>query len=290
MPLATLRNQSSHRRINDADALHWHNAFRKTLSEADNDVVVAGINRECVASEKAPSWAERHSQSTKEEREKERKSNQKPRRDSKRRSVAQLARDHNIFRAPGNRTWPRVSVRDLLKDRIRAATLNAFLPRVRPRANLSSPSSSSSSSAARENRSAKPIVTQSVAWRACVQECNVNRPLLRRGVTRRRVISSGKSTARRGRWRGARREPHSCYSTITPRRHTCGLSSFRLRRSITSSPQDYFDIDRCIIERNPYARTTKCFRQQHAVLSERVRRAIYSFDNKKKITEKIVAR
>lgn len=182
---------------------------------------------------------QRHSEPTMEEREKERKSNQKPRRDSKRRSVAQLARDHNIFRVPRNRTWPRVSVRDLLKDRIRAATLNAFLPRVRPRTNLSS----SSSSAARGNRSAKPIVTQSVAWRACVQECNVNRPLLRRGVTRRRVISSGKSTTRRGRWRGARREPHSCYSTITPRRHTCGLSSFRLRRSITSSPQDYFDID-----------------------------------------------
>jgi len=41
------------------------------------------------------------------EREKEKKEKEEKierRRDSERRSVAQLARDHNIFRAPGNRT------------------------------------------------------------------------------------------------------------------------------------------------------------------------------------------
>lgn len=85
---------------------------------------VAGINREYVASEKAPPHGQRHSESAKEEG----KGEEIERRDSKRRSVAQLARDHNIFRVPGNRTWPRVSVRDLLKDPYsRGATLNAFL-------------------------------------------------------------------------------------------------------------------------------------------------------------------
>lgn len=74
-------------------------AFQRTLSESDNDIVV--INREYVASEKAPPRGQRHSESAK----KEGKGEEIERhRDSKRRSVAQLARDHNIFRVPGNRT------------------------------------------------------------------------------------------------------------------------------------------------------------------------------------------
>jgi len=85
----------------------------------------------------------------------------------------------------------------------------------------------------RENRSApaEPIVTQSVAWRACVQECDVNRPLPRRSVTRRRVISSRKSPLRaEGETRSEKKTAFLRFDDHAPR-HTCGLFSSRRRRS-----------------------------------------------------------
>lgn len=125
----------------------------------------------------------------------------------------------------------RVSVRDLLKDRARPRRERAravFLAFDEERI------CRHHRSPRRENRSApaKPIVTQSVAWRACVQECDVNRPLLRRSVTRRRVISTRKSPLRAvGETRSEKRAAFLRFDDHAPR-HTCGLFfSSRHRRS-----------------------------------------------------------
>lgn len=135
----------------------------------------------------------------------------------------------------------RVSVRDLLKDRAR--------PRDgRARAPFSSRSRDEERicrhhrSLWRESRSApaEPIVTQSVAWRACVQECDVNRLLLRRSVTRRRVISTRKSPLRRR--GGDEKREESRILAIRRSRPASYLWSLLLVASppITSPPQNYF--------------------------------------------------
>lgn len=125
----------------------------------------------------------------------------------------------------------RVSGRDLLKDRAPATRerepVRVFLVLGEERI------CRHHRSLQRENCSApaEPIVTQSVAWRACVQECDVNRPLPRRSVTRRRVISSRKSPlCADGETRSEKRAAFLRFDDHAPR-HTCGLffSSRRCR-------------------------------------------------------------
>lgn len=186
--------------------------------------------------EKAPPWAATLvllPVGEEKEKEREKEPEIECRRDSKRRSVAQLARDHNIFRAPKESNVTRVSVRRFIKRSRAFATreresVRAFLALDEERI------CRHRRSLRRQNRSApaEPIVTQSVAWRACVQECDVNRPLPRRSVTRRRVISSRKSPLRaEEETRSEKRAAFLRFDDHAPR-HTCGLFfSSRRRRS-----------------------------------------------------------
>jgi len=127
----------------------------------------------------------------------------------------------------------------------------------------------------RENRSApaEPIVTQSVAWRACVQECDVNRPLPRRSVTRRRVISSRKSPLRaEGETRSEKKTAFLRFDDHAPR-HTCGLFSSRRRRS---RPRKIIS---CHFRRNRTQSTRtkhKVSRGERAEFSKCTGRVIYS--------------